>query len=342
MGPEWTPDRLRKSRARAGVQPARLLIFWTPMPKPLPSLALALGLSTASASAGATPTDGLLDPCTPATVSGAESATFKDLPPGSAGAVEAEALYAAGVTQGCQANPLLFCPTCELSRAALVTLVVRAAKLPLVSPAQPTFSDVPTTHPFFKEIETAADSGISLGCSAGMFCPEAPATRAHAAVFVAKAAGFALLAPATPSFTDVPASHIAYGHVEALKANCVTAGCSPTEFCPDSEILRAQAAVFIAKAFNLGDTNPCLGASDAGSDAGAGGSDAGAGGGGSGGQWGDSGIAPIDGGGGSGGAGAETEEESGCGCSTPGRRAGGSAALAFALALALGRRRRAL
>lgn len=308
------------------------------MPVRARPLAFAVALTAAfGGRAAATPSDGVLDPCTPAAASGAENEIFKDLPPGSAGKLEAEALFAAGVTQGCQASPPLFCPSCEISRAALVTLLVRAAKLPLVSPAQPSFSDVPLTHPFFKEIETAASAGITIGCGTAVFCPEAPATRAAAAILTARAAGFAQTSPTTPSFSDVPPTHPAHVWVEALKAKCVTSGCTATEFCPDTEMLRAQAAVFVAKAFDLGDTNACLDPSDAG---GSGGS-AGAG---SGGRWGDAGISPQDSGAGSGGASGsdpDARDDGGCGCAAAGRRAGLPLALSLALGLALlGRRRR--
>ena len=303
------------------------------------TLALPLALATHALTAVATPSDGVLDPCTPAPVTGAENEVFKDVLPGSVGSAEANALFAEGVTKGCSASPQLFCPTCEISRAALITLVVRAATLPLVSPTTPTFSDVPASHPFYKEIETAHDAGIASGCVAGQFCPDAPATRAQAAIFVAEAAGFPLTAPATPSFTDVPASHLAYPHVEALKTHCVTTGCTATEFCPGTEMLRAQAAVFVAKAFDLGNTNPCLPAADAGADAGGD-----ATGGGGGGSWNDASISPVDGGGGGSGKPGSTDgdgDDGGCGCATPARSSGAALGLGLAVfAALLGRRRR--
>lgn len=56
-------------------------------------------------------------------------------------------------------------------------------------PATPTFSDVPTSHPFYQFIEALAASGITAGCAPGQFCPEAPLTRGQMAVFLAKALG---------------------------------------------------------------------------------------------------------------------------------------------------------
>jgi hypothetical protein len=56
-------------------------------------------------------------------------------------------------------------------------------------PATPTFGDVPTSHLFFQFIEALAKSGITGGCGAGNYCPEAPLTRGQMAVFLAKALG---------------------------------------------------------------------------------------------------------------------------------------------------------
>ena len=56
-------------------------------------------------------------------------------------------------------------------------------------PGQPTFADVPDTHPFFAFIEALAASGVTGGCGIGIFCPDAPLTRGQMAVFLAKALG---------------------------------------------------------------------------------------------------------------------------------------------------------
>ena len=56
-------------------------------------------------------------------------------------------------------------------------------------PATATFGDVPTSHLFFQFIEALAASGITGGCGAGNYCPDAPLTRGQMAVFLAKALG---------------------------------------------------------------------------------------------------------------------------------------------------------
>jgi len=58
-------------------------------------------------------------------------------------------------------------------------------------------------------------------------------------------------APAVASFTDVPTSYWAFQYIEALKASGITQGVTPTTYEPESNVTRAQMAVFLAKALGL-------------------------------------------------------------------------------------------
>jgi plastocyanin len=57
------------------------------------------------------------------------------------------------------------------------------------APQTATFTDVPTTHPFFRFVEALYASGLSGGCGGGNFCPDTPVTRGQMAVFLAGALG---------------------------------------------------------------------------------------------------------------------------------------------------------
>ena len=57
------------------------------------------------------------------------------------------------------------------------------------APTFPTFNDVPTSDFAFQYIEQLARSGITGGCGAGNYCPDAPLTRRQMAIFLAKALG---------------------------------------------------------------------------------------------------------------------------------------------------------
>ncbi len=102
-------------------------------------------------------------------------------------------------------------------------------------------------------IEDLADSGISAGCGAGLFCPDGTVTRAQMAVFLLKARNGAAWTPpaATGIFDDVPSRNPFAAWIEALAAEGVTAGCGGGNYCPDNPNTRGQMAVFLTKTFGM-------------------------------------------------------------------------------------------
>ena len=54
------------------------------------------------------------------------SAGFGDVDPGSVHASSIEALFASGVTVGCAAEPLRFCPNRSVTRAQMASFLIRA------------------------------------------------------------------------------------------------------------------------------------------------------------------------------------------------------------------------
>jgi hypothetical protein len=57
------------------------------------------------------------------------------------------------------------------------------------APAVATFTDVPTSHPFFRFVEALAAAGITGGCGSGLYCPDNPVTRGQMAVFLSISLG---------------------------------------------------------------------------------------------------------------------------------------------------------
>jgi hypothetical protein len=57
------------------------------------------------------------------------------------------------------------------------------------APATASFTDVPTSHPFFQVIEALKDSSITSGCTASTFCPDQPVLRSQMAAFLARMGG---------------------------------------------------------------------------------------------------------------------------------------------------------
>lgn len=215
--------------------------------------------------------------CFPTRVPGAEGETFVDLAPDMLGYREANILFREGITNGCKSDaPRMFCPKCPITRRQMVVFLVKAAGIDTSSPpATPSFSDVPADHWSYPFVEAAAEAGITSGCGGDRFCPNDPVTRGQAAAFITRTLGWSPLRPDTPTFSDVPADHLFYGGVERIAERCVTNGCGDGRYCPDREMTRAEAAVFIARAFDLEDINDCIG--EAGGDGGPGGVDGGPG-----------------------------------------------------------------
>ena len=55
----------------------------------------------------------------------------------------------------------------------------------------------------------------------------------------------------TPSFGDVPSTHLFYEYIELIKAVGLTAGCGGGNYCPDAAVTRGQMAVFLVRALGL-------------------------------------------------------------------------------------------
>jgi hypothetical protein len=115
------------------------------------------------------------------------------------------------------------------------------------------FADVPVTYWAAAWIKQLAVEGITGGCGGGNYCPEGNVTRAQMAVFLLKAKhGSAYVPPAaTGLFADVPIGYWARNWIEQLAVEGITAGCGGGNYCPESNVTRAQMAVFLVKTFNL-------------------------------------------------------------------------------------------
>ena len=111
------------------------------------------------------------------------------------------------------------------------------------------FTDVPTSNPFYPFVETIFHAGVTGGCGGTDYCPGNAARREQMAVFVLKAkegTGY-LPPPATGIFTDVPVDDPFARWIEELFHRGVVTGCGPTTFCPDDNVNRQQMAIFLLK-----------------------------------------------------------------------------------------------
>lgn len=114
-------------------------------------------------------------------------------------------------------------------------------------PTTTRFGDVSSQNTHAKAITTVAAGGIEEGCSSARYCPTGDVSRAQFASMLVRA----LKVPATTGtrFTDVSGPHAA--DIEALAAAGITTGCTPTTFCPELRLNRAQMASFLARALEL-------------------------------------------------------------------------------------------
>jgi len=122
-----------------------------------------------------------------------------------------------------------------------------------VAVQNPVFGDVGCAHPFYGWIQRLVSTGVTAGCGGGNYCPDSNISRAQMAVFIILAMGESP-APCSPQvFGDVPPSSFACGHINRLAQLGVVAGCGGGNYCPNDPVTRAQMAVFIVKARQIGD-----------------------------------------------------------------------------------------
>lgn len=160
--------------------------------------------------------------------------------------------------EGCGGD--FFCPDQPVTREDMAVWIERGLQGATYTPPAATgvFEDVDPSYCLAGWIELFYDDGYTAGCSADtlLYCPYAPMDRATMAVFLVKVKhgpGFTP-PPCQGIFNDVPCpDHWAADHIEQLKNDGVSAGCSadPPLFCPDKTVSRAQMAVFLVKSFGL-------------------------------------------------------------------------------------------
>jgi peptide/nickel transport system substrate-binding protein len=189
--------------------------------------------------------------------------SFADVPPSNPFYSHIEQLLTAGVTTGCGTNELgrrLYCPADDVPRQQMAAFLIRAKGLTQLTPATPTFADVPASNPFFGYIERLYEQGITTGCGTNgqgqlIYCPNDSVPRQQMAAFVIRAKGLTQLTPATPTFADVPASNPFFGYIERLYEQGITTGCGTNGqgqrlYCPADPVPRQQMAAFLMRAFD--------------------------------------------------------------------------------------------
>jgi sugar lactone lactonase YvrE len=185
------------------------------------------------------------------------TAVFADVTPAEYYFDAVDLMSTHNITAGCSTTPFDYCPTQQIDRAEMAIFIVRAVYNGSNSfPYSPTphFSDVPANYFAFAWIQAMYELGITTGCGNGMFCPTDTVTRGEMAVFIIRArygSNTAFTSPSTPYFSDVPASNVFFTYIQRMREDNITAGCSATNYCPNSPVIRGDMAIFVMRgAFN--------------------------------------------------------------------------------------------
>ena len=125
------------------------------------------------------------------------------------------------------------------------------------------FTDVPRSNLFYKNVETILHKGITVGCTATEYCPADQVPRSQKAMFIARGLLAGSLIPASGSvnghpydctaggaslFSDVAPTDIFCRAVHYMYGKGITSGCNTSLYCPTQSITRTEIAIFIAKA----------------------------------------------------------------------------------------------
>jgi hypothetical protein len=182
---------------------------------------------------------------------------FADVPPKFWARRFIEAVFRAGVTNGCADNPRRYCPTDVVTRGSMAQLLLAAKEGPAYVPPACTsspFSDIAPSNPLCPWVQELVHRGVTAGCGGGQYCPNSPVTRAQMSVFLLATlhgSGYVPAPCTTAAFSDVPASSPFCPWVQEMAARGITAGCGGGSFCASVQNTRDQLAVFLVTTFGL-------------------------------------------------------------------------------------------
>jgi hypothetical protein len=118
--------------------------------------------------------------------------------------------------------------------------------------AAPSFSDAPTTHPYYEAISDIADLGIINGYPGGTFKPDKPVTRQQFAKMIVLTGDYPVSESDICAFTDVLKGDATTCYpdnfVSVCAAHGITTGKTATVFDPNSSISRYQAITMVVRA----------------------------------------------------------------------------------------------
>lgn len=161
-----------------------------------------------------------------------------------------EALGRDGTLLGCDDVLARVCPTDELTRGQLASVLARG--LGLAGDGEVGFDDVDPAGPHATGIDALSDEGVVEGCGPDLYCPTETVTRGQLAAMLARALD---LPPSDEQpFTDVDGPFA--DEVAAVAAAGITEGCAPDLYCPTDAVTRGQLAGLLVPALELDPITP--------------------------------------------------------------------------------------
>ena len=139
-----------------------------------------------------------------------------------------------------------FHPLESIERGAMAAYLYRLAGSPeFEAPAESPFSDVPTTHPFYKEIAWLKATGITTGWEDGTFRPEDSINREAMAAFFYRAAGSPEVRQKA-TFTDVSGNPFAK-EISWFQFSKLSTGWPDSTFRPHDSVKRDAMAAYMMR-----------------------------------------------------------------------------------------------
>ncbi len=183
-------------------------------------------------------------------------APFADVPTTHTFFEEISWLATQGVTTGyTEANgTMTFRPSQPVLREQMAAFLYRTAgSPPWTAPAASPFTDVPTSHTFYREITWLADQGVTTGYREAngttTFRPSQPVLREQMAAFLYRTAGSDFVDEDGATFVDVPPDATFFDEIEWLATTDITTGYlergDTLSFRGPQPVLREQMAAFL-------------------------------------------------------------------------------------------------
>ncbi|NQX29489.1 S-layer homology domain-containing protein [Microbacteriaceae bacterium VKM Ac-2854] len=166
-----------------------------------------------------------------------------------------EWMKAEGISTGTKQadGTFLYKPSDPVSRQAMASFLYRYSDETFTAPATPSFTDVPTSNPFYTAIEWMKAEGISTGYpqpdGTVLYKPVDAVSREAMAAFLYRFSDDTFTPPTTPSFTDVPTTSTFYTAIEWMKAERISTGYAQPDgtvtYRPSSPVTREAMAAFL-------------------------------------------------------------------------------------------------